>query len=145
LIAGEGSMRRAWEALAATLGVAGACRFLGHFGDVEEFHHALDLFVQSSEYEGTPNVVLEAMAMETPIVATAAGGTDEVITEGKHGLVVPPGDAAALARAIEQTMAQRAAAEQRVQAARRRVETELSFARRMQKVEAIYEELACRV
>ena len=46
------------------------------------FHHAFDLFVQSSDYEGTPNAVLEAMAFETPIVATAAGGTAELVRDG---------------------------------------------------------------
>ena len=50
--------------------------------DVRPSHHAFDLFVQSSDYEGTPNAVLEAMALETPIVATDAGGTAEIVHDG---------------------------------------------------------------
>ena len=66
------------RAHAARLGIGDICHFLGHRHDVTALHHAFDLFVQSSEYEGTPNAVLEAMAMETPIVATDVGGTREV-------------------------------------------------------------------
>ena len=69
------------------------CRLLGQVDDVPLFHHALDLFVQSSAYEGTPNVVLEAMALETPVVATDVGGTAELVTHRREGLIVPPGDA----------------------------------------------------
>jgi glycosyltransferase involved in cell wall biosynthesis len=74
VIAGDGSLRGALQAQVDRLGLAGICRFLGHRTDVTDLHHAFDLFVQSSEYEGTPNAVLEAMAMETPLVATDAGG-----------------------------------------------------------------------
>ena len=141
LIAGEGSLRAELAAAADRLGVASRCRLLGHCGDVVGFHHALDAFVQSSDYEGTPNVVLEAMAMETPVVATAVGGTAEVVHEGVHGLLVPPRDVQALAAAIERTLADPEKTAERVRAARARVETELSFETRMQKVEAVYEEL----
>jgi glycosyltransferase involved in cell wall biosynthesis len=141
LIAGDGPSRAALEALASRLGIGSACRFLGHYGSVAALHHALDVLVQSSIYEGTPNVVLEAMALETPVVATDAGGTAEIIDHGVHGLVVPPNDAAAIVQAVERTLADRAATARRVKAARRRVEGELSFATRMQTVEVIYEEL----
>jgi glycosyltransferase involved in cell wall biosynthesis len=141
LIAGEGSARAELLAKASQLEVASACRFLGHYGNVIEFHHALDLFVQSSDYEGTPNVVLEAMALETPVVATEVGGTGEVIGDGVHGLLVPPRDPRALAAAVERALADPEATARRVQAARARVEGELSFEARMRTVEAIYEEL----
>ena len=79
LIAGEGSQRPILERRARDLGLGSTCRFLGHHADVAELHHAFDVFVQASAYEGTPNVVLEAMAMETPIVATDSGGTGEIL------------------------------------------------------------------
>ena len=104
-------------------------------------HHAFDLFVQSSDYEGTPNSVLEAMALRTPIVATDVGGTAELVAHGVHGLIVPPGDVDALAGAIERALSDPAAMLARADAARDRVEQELSFERRMRRVEAIYEEL----
>lgn len=144
LIAGEGSQRRLLEQQARDLGLRDACRFLGHCADVGLIHHGLDLFVQSSDYEGTPNAVLEAMAFETPIVATAAGGTRDLVTHGTHGIIVPPGDPAAMADAIEAAMRDRAPTARRVAAARQRVENELSFDVRMAAVEALYCDLAAK-
>jgi glycosyltransferase involved in cell wall biosynthesis len=142
VIAGEGSERQSLERLARQLGLDLACRFLGHCSDVAELHHAFNVFVQTSDYEGTPNVVLEAMALETPVVATEAGGTGEILHDGVHGHLIPTGDVQAVVRAVEQTLADREETQRRVAAARRRVECELSFAARMRTVEAIYEELA---
>ncbi len=141
-IAGEGSLRETLTAEIARLGLESHVRLLGHFPDIVGFHHALDAFVQSSEREGTPNCVLEAMAMETPLVATNVGGTGELVTDKVHGLLVPRHDVDALRRALDQTLSDRSAAAARVAAARRRVETELSFDDRTRKVEAIYDELA---
>src|SRR4029453_6764668 len=116
-------------------------RLLGLQRDIVLFHHALDLFVQSSIREGTPNVVLEALALETPVVATDAGGTAELVRDGEHGLIVPCGSVEALRDAMLQALRDPDAARQRTRAGRRRVECELSFARRMERVEGIYQEL----
>ena len=62
------------------------------------------MYVQSSDYEGTPTVLLEAMSMEIPIVATDAGGTTQLVTADRDALVVAIGDVPALANAIEQTL-----------------------------------------
>ena len=118
-IAGEGSCRRQLERLAQELGITHACRFLGHRSDLDRIYPALDILVQSSDYEGTPNVVLEAMAFETPIVATDVGGTAELIQDNSNGLIVPPQTPDALARAIERTLDDKAATSARVAAARR--------------------------
>lgn len=139
LIAGEGSLREELEALATRV-LPGACTLLGHCSDIRPLHHAADLFVQSSDYEGTPNAVLEAMALETPLVATAAGGTAQVAVHGLHALIVPPGDARALSAAIERAIVVEVATAERVVRARRRVEQSLSFANRMAAVEAIYDD-----
>jgi glycosyltransferase involved in cell wall biosynthesis len=144
VIAGEGSERSSLERLARQLGLDLACRFLGHYADVAELHHAFDVFVQTSDYEGTPNVVLEAMALETPVVATEAGGTGEILHDGVHGCLIPKGDRDAIIHAVEHTLADREATRRRVAAARGRVERELSFTARMRTVEAVYEELAAR-
>jgi glycosyltransferase involved in cell wall biosynthesis len=150
LIAGDGGNRAKLEDLAARLGLGNSCRFLGNRSDIVDIHHAFDLFVQSSDYEGTPNAVLEAMALETPVVATAVGGTSELIRHRVDGLLVPRRDVPALAQAIEQTVTNPDLTAQRCRAARRRVESEFSFAARMQAVERIYEDLmaereGCRV
>lgn len=141
LVAGDGTLRSALAETARHLGVGDICRFLGHVSDIGVLHQALDVFVQASEREGAPNAVLEAMAMETPVVATDVGGTGQLVEHDRHGLLVPPFDAAALAAAIDRTLQDRAATGQRVAAARARVERELSFDRRMATVEAIYGEL----
>lgn len=141
VIAGEGSCRPMLEALVARLQVEGACRLLGQYGDVPRLHHALDLLVQSSTYEGTPNVVLEAMALETPVVATDAGGTAELVRDGIDGVVVPAGDVQALTRAMSGAIEHPADARTMAREARARVERDLSFRARMAKVEAIYEQL----
>jgi glycosyltransferase involved in cell wall biosynthesis len=105
-------------------------------------HHALDLFVQSSDYEGTPNAVLEAMALGAPVVATNVGGTGELIADGVHGRLIPPGDAGALTTAIDWALGDPSTARAMARAARAKIEQELSFERRMQRVEGIYRELA---
>ena len=110
--------------------------------DVIPLHHAFDLFVQSSDYEGTPNAVLEAMAMETPIVATEAGGTAELVHDGVHGRIVPIGNVDRLiSRHRRGAAAIRAAPGGWRTRARRRVEGELSFESRVRRVEAIYQEV----
>jgi glycosyltransferase involved in cell wall biosynthesis len=141
LIAGDGSLRNALEKQVSDLGLGDACRLLGHRTDVADLHHAFNLYVQSSDYEGTPNAVLEAMALESPVVATAAGGTAEILHDGIHGVVVPCDDGDALTRAIAGALDDPAAARTRAAAARQRVETDLSFETRTRKVEAIYDEL----
>ena len=138
-IVGDGSLRAPLGALAAQLGVDAS--FLGHRTDVVRLHHAFDVFVQSSDSEGTPNAVLEAMALETPIVATNAGGTRGIVTDDLHGLIVPCGDAGALAAAIARTWGDRDAALARAKCARAHVERELSFDERTRRLESVYEEL----
>ena len=142
LIAGEGSLRESLAALIRKLDLDGSCRLLGHTPDVIRLHHALDLLAQSSDYEGTPNAVLEAMALETPVVATAAGGTAELVSDGIHGRIVPIGDVPALRDAIVEALTRRGETEARSMAARLRIAGELSFGARNAKIEAIYRELA---
>jgi glycosyltransferase involved in cell wall biosynthesis len=141
VVAGAGSTLAALERQATRLGVAERCVWTGHRQDVADLHHAFDLFVQSSEYEGTPNAVLEAMAMETPIVATDVGGTRELAVDGEHALLVPAHDVTALTHAIECVVQDPGAARSRARAARGRVEAELSFSRRTRRIEDIYMEL----
>ena len=100
LMAGEGPERAALQDHAKTLGLQEICRFLGAVDRVETVYTASDVCVLSSRFEGMPNTVLEAMAMAKPVVATAVDGSVELVREGETGLLVPPGDVAALAAAI---------------------------------------------
>jgi len=140
LIAGEGSLKDQLQAQIDTIGRRDRIVLTGQV-DVTPFHHALDLFVQSSEYEGTPNVVLEAMALETAIVATDVGGTSELARHDLEALIVPPGSVPRLRDAMLAVLSQPASARDRVHAARRRVETDLSFDHRMQRINGLYENL----
>lgn len=141
VIAGDGSLSKALDAQRRSLHLTGAVVLTGHVTDVRPLHHAFDLFVQSSDYEGTPNAVLEAMAMDTPIVATEAGGTAELVFDGEHGRIVPIGRADRLIDAMQWALANPVAMRAMADAARRRVEGELSFETRVRRVESIYQDM----
>jgi len=141
LIAGDGSLRESLASRISSRGLDATCRLLGHRTDVVELHHAFDLFVQSSDYEGTPNAVLEAMALETPAVATNAGGTAEILRHEIDGLIVPAADTRMLVDAMDRAMGDMRAAREWTRHARARVESTLSFANRMRRVEDVYIEL----
>lgn len=142
MIVGDGSLRTALDQQRQALQLEAAVTLLGHVADVVPVHHAFDLFVQSSEYEGTPNAVLEAMALETPIVATDAGGTAELVQHNVHGRIVPMRNADRLFHGIEAALSDPRGTRRMVDRARRRVETDLSFEARVRRVETIYEEVA---
>jgi glycosyltransferase involved in cell wall biosynthesis len=141
VIAGDGSLREQLQQQVDAITFPGTCPLPGHQGDVTTVFHAMDIFVQSSDYEGTPNAVLEAMAFETPVVATDVGGTAELVTHGVHGLIVPAGDASLLADAIGKVLDDPPAAMQRALAARMRVERELSFDARVAALNGVYDRL----
>jgi len=90
------------KALAQELGLEQCVRFLGSRADVPDILRASDVFVLSSDYEGNPLSVLEAMAAGLPVISTAVGGVPELVQDGATGLLVPAGDAHALAEAIVQ-------------------------------------------
>ena len=141
VLAGEGELRPAMERRARDLGVMDRCVFLGHRSDVPELLAAADLFVLPSLFEGLPLSVLEAMAAERPVVATAIGGTDEAVVDGVTGLLVPPRDAAALAAAIGRLRSDPALAGRLAQTARARVEAEFSSEATARGVMQVYEDL----
>jgi glycosyltransferase involved in cell wall biosynthesis len=104
-IAGDGPERASLEAAATRLGVADRVRFLGHRSDVPDLLEACDVFVLPSRLEGLGVAALEAMARSRPVVASAVGGLAETVLAEETGLLVPPGDAAALAAALERLLA----------------------------------------
>jgi glycosyltransferase involved in cell wall biosynthesis len=97
-VAGSGEMEGELRARAAHLG--GTVQFLGHRVDIPELMDASDLVVLPSLAEALPTVAMEAAAAGRAVVATRVGGTPEVVEDGVTGLLVPPGDAQALAQAI---------------------------------------------
>lgn len=145
-LAGEGELharegvRPALQAQARALGIADAVRFLGRRHDVMDVLGASDVTLLSSHNENLPLAVLEYMESGTPIVTTDAGGTPELVDDGVHGLVVPRGDAGAMAAALVRTLEDRDAAATRAAAARDRRRRAFTWDVIGRDVEAVYRE-----
>ena len=105
LILGEGQCRAALEAQAQKLGIADRLFMPGFVKDPSPYYHHADLHVLSSVGEGLPTVIIEALAAGTPVVSTdCPSGPREILCGGQFGLLVPVGDATALALAIEKSL-----------------------------------------
>jgi glycosyltransferase involved in cell wall biosynthesis len=141
VLAGTGPERAGLEAQAAALGLEGRVQFLGHRDDVPQLLAACDVFALPSLFEGSSLAVLEAMAAERPVVSSAIGGTDELIADGENGLLVPAGDADALAAALRRLLGDRSLRTTLAQRARQRVEQAFTPAVTCGRVTKIYEEL----
>jgi L-malate glycosyltransferase len=144
-LVGDGSRRAELEHQAAALGIASQVTFRGYCSDVAGVLRESDVFAFPSFMEASPNAVLEAMAAGLPVVATHVGGIPEVVSDGRNGLLVPPGDADALAggllRVLEAPDRGRALGE----AARQTASTQFSFERMVGQFEQLYRsELAGR-
>jgi glycosyltransferase involved in cell wall biosynthesis/protein-L-isoaspartate O-methyltransferase len=102
VVIGDGPERARLGRQAAALGLASSVSFVGPvlFEQVPRWMSASDVVCLPSRSEGTPNVMVEALASGVPVVATAVGGVPEVVRPGQNGLLVPPEDAAALAEAL---------------------------------------------
>lgn len=121
IVAGrEGNQTATLQALVGELGLGDAVSFLGARSDVADLLCAADVFVFPTRREGFPGAVLEAMALEVPIVATSIPTVSEAVLAGEHALLVPVDDAEALAAATLAALRDPAAAEQRALAARTR-------------------------
>jgi glycosyltransferase involved in cell wall biosynthesis len=142
-IAGDGPDRAALEARAVERGVGSRVRFLGHRRDIPGLLAIADLFVLPSLYEGFPLSVLEAMAAGVPVVATAVGGTDELVSSDT-GTLVAPADPAALADGIRALLADRSSAARRATAARKHVLATHSASAMVASMSALYESLLAR-
>lgn len=117
------------RAQAEAVGIADRLVLLGRVEHPEHLLRAFDLFVNCSAFEGTSNAILEAMAARVAVVATAVGGTPELIDDGVEGLLVPPKSPAAIARALARFLEDpefRTAAQE---AGRQRIEAQHTFTR----------------
>jgi glycosyltransferase involved in cell wall biosynthesis len=145
LIVGDGERRAALEAQVRALGLGpglGArVRFLGWRADLDRLYADLDVVVLTSKNEGSPVALIEAMAAGRPVVSTAAGGVADVVTDGETGLVVPVGDAAAVARAVLHLLDDPADAARLGAAARDAVVPRFSSARLVDDIDALYQRL----
>ncbi|HEU4597992.1 MAG TPA: glycosyltransferase [Pyrinomonadaceae bacterium] len=121
VVAGDGPERGRLEEAARGLGLAERVVFAGHAGDVRPFYALADALALPSHSEGSPLVLLEAMAEGLPVAATAVGGVPEIVSDGESALLAPPRDAAALAEALRRLLSDAALASRIADEARRRV------------------------
>ena len=139
VIAGDGPLREPLEQRARELAIDGSIRWLGLRRDVPRLLAAADLFVLPSRWDAFPTAVLEAMAAGLPVAATRTGGIPDMVEDGAHGLLTPPGDVAALTRALAKLLA--LDPEERARFGRRgrkRVEERFSLEAWGDRLEALY-------
>jgi glycosyltransferase involved in cell wall biosynthesis len=117
-------------------------QFLGYRPDVRELYPGVDVLVNTSISEGISLTLLEAMAACVPVVATAVGGTPEVVVDGVTGLLVPPRSPNAVAVALDELLQSPDRRQQLSSAGRERVETLFTFERMASLYFAAYVRLA---
>ena len=141
LVVGDGELRPSLERLAQRLGIAPRVCFTGFRDDVPSLLRALDVAVLPSRFEGMGRAVVEAQAAGRAVVASRVGGIPDVIEHERTGLLVPPGDAQALARAIERLHREPSLREQLGQAARRAVNERFDARTMVRQIIGVYDAL----
>jgi glycosyltransferase involved in cell wall biosynthesis len=137
-VAGRGPLEPALRSLARELGLEGAVRFLGFVSPVQRAIEDATIVVVPSLGEGFGMVALEAMERARPVIASAVGGLPEIVADGETGLVVPPGDADALAKAIVALAGDLERAAAMGEAGRVRALSEFTPERSVQRIEQLY-------
>jgi L-malate glycosyltransferase len=142
LLVGDGALRREIEEQAARLGVNDRVHLLGDRNDAALVPAGFDVAVSASLSEGLPNAVMEAIAAGAPVVATAVGGTTELIIDGATGFLVPAADADALARRILDTLRNPELSARMAAHGRRRALSQFGMRRMVESVERLYDEIS---
>lgn len=141
VIAGEGELRPELESRIQSLGLQDIVRLLGHRTDAPRIIKAADLYVSSSWSEGLGTSILEALACGVPVVATMAGGADEMVIPGETGYLVPCRDPEALADAIILSLRHREHAQEMARTGREFVQAKFSAEKMAENTIHVYERL----
>jgi glycosyltransferase involved in cell wall biosynthesis len=139
IIVGYGELREQLLALSTRLGVNDSVHFLDLRRDVPQILRAADLFCFTSRHEGFPNAILEAMASGLPIATTRFPSAEEVIEDGRSGLIVPAGDAEGMARALSKLLNHPAYAAGLARSARQQAEERFAMPRMVEETRRMYE------
>ncbi len=142
VIVGSGDQREALTRLAADTGVAAAVHLVGHRDQIEQCLAGFDCFVLPSLNEGMGRALVEAMAAGLPVIASRVGGIPALIHDGANGLLVPPGDAQALARALRRVVQDPVGARELGAGAARSIGDNYGIEAMVRKVEDLYREAA---
>jgi len=143
-IFGEGSQKDALQSKIDARGMAAHIRLGGYCGNLKPQYEAMDMYAMSSSREGLPNVVLEAMAMGVPAVATRINGIPRLIADGVDGILCEPDSVESLRDALR-TLATGPELRRRLaDAARTTIESRFSFEKRMRRMADIYDEMLSR-
>jgi glycosyltransferase involved in cell wall biosynthesis len=142
LIIGDGERRSELEAMARQLGIMDATRFVGWRHDMREVYADLDVVTLCSNNEGSPVALIEALAAARPVVSTNVGGVPIVVQDGESGLLVPPRDPAAFAKAVLTVLRDPDRAAELGRAGRRAVFPRHASGRLVEDIERLYLELA---
>jgi L-malate glycosyltransferase len=140
-VLGDGPDRAALAELAVQLGLRSVVRFMGHREDVRSVLSGADIFVNTSISEGISLTLLEAMAACLPIVATAVGGTPEVVVDHETGRLVPARDPLAVAASLDELIANPMLRRRFGSAGRARVESAFTLDRMVGQYLAVYDRL----
>ncbi len=141
LVVGDGERRAELEGAARAAGLGARVRFLGWRADLDRLYADLDVVVLTSKIAGSPVALSEAMAAGRPVVSTRAGGVEDVVTDGETGVIVPVGDAPAVARAILDLIEDPARAARLGAAGRASVVARFGSGRLVEDIDALYQRL----
>lgn len=139
VLVGEGSLQEQLEEQAKSIGLARKVHFLGLRSDIPDVLGAMDAFVLSSDWEGNPLSVMEAMAAGLPIVSTAVGGVPDLFASGKEGFLVKQGDEQGLANAMRSLLSDAEIRRSMGAAAARRARQHFDVSKMVQEYEHLYE------
>ncbi len=144
VIVGEGDQQAPLQRLVRELGRSERIRLLGYRAQLVDLYQAMDVLALSSHREGLPNVLLEAMAVETPVVATRIAGVPRLVEHERNGLLVDAGNEVALADALARMVRDANLRRRLGRAGRATIAERYSFAVRMARLRVLYDELLGR-
>ena len=142
LLAGDGPRANHLQKMVQDLGLQGRVVLVGHQTYLRDYYEALDLFVLPSLSEGLPTVVLEAMLMAIPVLATDVGDVKNIIQDGHTGWIVPPGDSTVLAEKLGMLLSNPAALKETASRARAALYPKFCPKERARKVFEFYQQVA---
>ena len=141
VLTGDGPDKARAENLVKQLGIENAVHFTGHEKDVRPIFRDMDLFALTSYTEGFPNVVLESLCMDVPVLATDVGGTGDIITDQETGILIPSGQPDQIAAGLNFLLDNPQTAKQLTRAGKDKLMKYYEFAIRVNKIENLYEQV----